>query len=434
MQAGNHRRVVNQSSCAVDAPPAQHGQCEARLAARPFQQRVMAAGKHQRSGGAALLIAFEMVHQPKVDRLAGEQELSRHPYTGHFALPDQVINLPFLQSQVGRDLRCRQVFGCAHHIADSLLVHDAVGEEAMVRDGFATERRDVMYNDYVIVGPGGDPAGIRHAENAAEAFNRIARAEAVFVSRGDHSGTHRAELRVWQQAGVEPRGRWYRELGSGMGATLTTAAAMLIGRASGAAIVALFGGAIFAWSTTAAANPEFKIRGRFNLDYAVHEEDNIPLDDGFLFRRTRIGVGGTINENWSGIIEYDFAENSTNNIPFVERSSANAALVDARRLGVGYDFYAGALGLQGMVYGRSFGADQPGDDPIGIALRSIYAPRFGDNQLHVAASVTYEDARDFDARRFRDRPEARISTAGMPRAAGSSQAKGARTATRFSGA
>jgi phosphate-selective porin OprO and OprP len=207
------------------------------------------------------------------------------------------------------------------------------------------------------------------------------------------------------------------------------------------ACVVLIVGAIGVSPVAAVANPEFKLRGRFNLDYALHDEDTVPLDDGFLFRRTRIGVEGSINEHWSGIIEYDFAENSTNaqdiilrrklgggtlkfgnfkvpmgleevastnNIPFVERSSANAALVDARRLGVGYDYYAGAYGLQGMVYGRSLGADQPGDDPIGIAFRSIYAPSFGANQLHVAASVAYEDARGFDARRFRDRPEARV--------------------------
>jgi tungstate transport system substrate-binding protein len=110
--------------------------------------------------------------------------------------------------------------------ADSLLVHDRAGEEKMLADGFALERRNVMYNDYVIIGPGTDPAGIRNAGNAAEAFARIGEANAVFVSRGDDSGTHRAELRLWEQAGRSPRGSWYRELGSGMGATLNTAAGM----------------------------------------------------------------------------------------------------------------------------------------------------------------------------------------------------------------
>jgi tungstate transport system substrate-binding protein len=110
--------------------------------------------------------------------------------------------------------------------ADSLLVHDLAGEEKMVADGFAIERSNVMYNDFVIVGPGKDPAGIRKARTAAEAFALIAAAEAAFVSRGDDSGTHRAELRVWEETGLRPRGSWYRELGSGMGATLNTAAAM----------------------------------------------------------------------------------------------------------------------------------------------------------------------------------------------------------------
>lgn len=110
--------------------------------------------------------------------------------------------------------------------ADGLLVHDTAGEEKMVRDGFALERRDLMYNDFVLIGPRGDPAGVSEADTVAEAFHRIGRAEAAFVSRGDDSGTHRAELRIWRQSGVDPQGGWYRELGAGMGATLNTAAAM----------------------------------------------------------------------------------------------------------------------------------------------------------------------------------------------------------------
>lgn len=110
--------------------------------------------------------------------------------------------------------------------ADTVLVHDTAGEEKMVAEGYASERRDVMYNDYVIVGPASDPAGIRAATSAADAFKRIAVLESPFASRGDDSGTHRAERRVWSQAGIEPRGSWYRELGSGMGAALNTAAGM----------------------------------------------------------------------------------------------------------------------------------------------------------------------------------------------------------------
>ncbi|WP_323753244.1 substrate-binding domain-containing protein [Marinobacter sp.] len=110
--------------------------------------------------------------------------------------------------------------------ADSLLVHDTAGEQRFVENGYASERADVMYNDFVLIGPAGDPAAIGKAKNAAEAFSAIASAETPFTSRGDDSGTNRAELRRWQSAGVEPEGDWYRELGSGMGPTLNTAAAM----------------------------------------------------------------------------------------------------------------------------------------------------------------------------------------------------------------
>ncbi|GHC21594.1 extracellular solute-binding protein [Aidingimonas halophila] len=110
--------------------------------------------------------------------------------------------------------------------ADSLLVHDTTGEKAFVEEGYATERQPVMYNDFVLIGPADDPADIANAESVEDAFSRIADTEAPFASRGDDSGTNRAELRLWEAAGVEPGGEWYRELGSGMGPTLNTAAGM----------------------------------------------------------------------------------------------------------------------------------------------------------------------------------------------------------------
>ncbi|BEH13059.1 substrate-binding domain-containing protein [Marinobacter shengliensis] len=110
--------------------------------------------------------------------------------------------------------------------ADSLLVHDTNGEQRFIDNGHATGRADVMYNDFVLIGPANDPANVRNAKTAAEAFAAIASARAPFTSRGDDSGTNRAELRLWENAGVEPDGDWYRELGSGMGPTLNTAAAM----------------------------------------------------------------------------------------------------------------------------------------------------------------------------------------------------------------
>ena len=113
--------------------------------------------------------------------------------------------------------------------ADVLFVHHRPSEETFVSEGFGVERHDVMYNDFVIVGPNADPAGIAGTEDAPAALAKIAAANAVFVSRGDDSGTHKKERGLWSAAGVDPTeasGTWYRETGSGMGATLNTAAAM----------------------------------------------------------------------------------------------------------------------------------------------------------------------------------------------------------------
>ena len=112
--------------------------------------------------------------------------------------------------------------------ADVLLVHDRTGEEAFVAQGHGTDRRDVMYNDFVIVGPPADPAGVGKARTTSEALRLIAAAEAPFLSRGDDSGTHRKERRLWTAAGIEPAvaSGWYRESGAGMGRTLNTAVQM----------------------------------------------------------------------------------------------------------------------------------------------------------------------------------------------------------------
>jgi tungstate transport system substrate-binding protein len=110
--------------------------------------------------------------------------------------------------------------------ADALLVHDRAGEDKFVADGYGIDRRDVMYNDFVIVGPRSDSAGIRGLSSAREALMRIAAAAAVFASRGDDSGTNRMELRLWQSVGITPDKRWYRDLGQGMGPTLNIAAGL----------------------------------------------------------------------------------------------------------------------------------------------------------------------------------------------------------------
>jgi len=112
--------------------------------------------------------------------------------------------------------------------ADVVFVHDRVAEERFVAEGFGGPRRHVMFNDFVITGPASDPARIAVLGDTAEALRRIAAARAPFISRGDRSGTHAAELRLWQLAGVDPatgRGQWYREVGQGMGPALNTAAA-----------------------------------------------------------------------------------------------------------------------------------------------------------------------------------------------------------------
>jgi tungstate transport system substrate-binding protein len=113
--------------------------------------------------------------------------------------------------------------------ADVLFVHDTKSEEKFVADGFAKNRYDVMYNDFVIVGPATDPAGVKGLKDAETALKKIAEAKAPFASRGDDSGTHMAELRLWKLAGVDvasATGGWYRSTGSGMGPTLNTSAAM----------------------------------------------------------------------------------------------------------------------------------------------------------------------------------------------------------------
>jgi len=112
--------------------------------------------------------------------------------------------------------------------ADVVFVHDRAAEERFVADGFGGPRRHVMFNDFVITGPAADPARIAGLGDTAEGLRRIAAARAPFISRGDRSGTHAAELRLWQLADLDPttgRGQWYREIGQGMGPALNTAAA-----------------------------------------------------------------------------------------------------------------------------------------------------------------------------------------------------------------
>ncbi len=105
--------------------------------------------------------------------------------------------------------------------ADVLLVHSRAQEDAFMKDGHGVRREDVMYNDFIVLGPAADPAKIKGTKTAAEAFQRIAAAEAKFVSRGDGSGTETKEKSIWKSANIEPKGSWYISAGQGMGAVLT---------------------------------------------------------------------------------------------------------------------------------------------------------------------------------------------------------------------
>jgi tungstate transport system substrate-binding protein len=113
--------------------------------------------------------------------------------------------------------------------ADVVLVHDREAEDQFVAAGEGVGRRDVMYNDFVLIGPQADPAKVTGSRDVAAALKAVSKAHAPFISRGDRSGTHMAELRLWKTAGIDigsTKGRWYRETGAGMGASLNTASAM----------------------------------------------------------------------------------------------------------------------------------------------------------------------------------------------------------------
>ena len=143
--------------------------------------------------------------------------------------------LPVFTKKTGIDVRVvavgtgQALKNASNGDGDVLLVHAKLAEEKFVADGNGVKRHDVMYNDFVIVGPADDPTGIAGAKNAAEALAKIAESGAQFASRGDDSGTHKKEMALWQGAKIDPvahSGKWYREMGAGMGATLNAAVEM----------------------------------------------------------------------------------------------------------------------------------------------------------------------------------------------------------------
>ena len=106
---------------------------------------------------------------------------------------------------------------------DMILVHARAAEDKFIEEGYGVNRRDVMFNDFIILGPSNDPAGIKEERNVTLALKKIADCKAYFVSRGDDSGTHKKEKILWQNTKTSPEGEWYMEIGQGMGATLQVA-------------------------------------------------------------------------------------------------------------------------------------------------------------------------------------------------------------------
>ena len=143
--------------------------------------------------------------------------------------------LPMFTDKTGIEVRVvavgtgQAIRNAANGDGDVLLVHAKAAEEQLVAEGYGVARYDVMHNDFVIVGPPSDPAGVAGMTDAVAALTKIAAAEAPFASRGDDSGTHMAELGLWKETGVDVKaasGGWYRETGSGMGTTLNTGIGM----------------------------------------------------------------------------------------------------------------------------------------------------------------------------------------------------------------
>ncbi len=143
--------------------------------------------------------------------------------------------LPIFTAKTGIDVRVvavgtgQALKNAQNGDGDVLLVHSRADEEKFVAEGYGVARHDVMFNDFIIVGPAADPAKIAGGKDAVAALKAIADAKAPFVSRGDDSGTHKAEMKLWKSASVDAKaasGKWYREAGQGMGATLNMASSM----------------------------------------------------------------------------------------------------------------------------------------------------------------------------------------------------------------
>ena len=144
------------------------------------------------------------------------------------------VLLPAIKLDIGIDVQLLVVgtgqalrLGQAGDV-DAILVHSKEAEDVFIADGFGTHRREIMYNDFVLVGPSSDPANIKGALRASEALVRIALSQSAFISRGDDSGTHKKELALWAVAGLRPNnfGNWYKAVGASMGSSLNSASGL----------------------------------------------------------------------------------------------------------------------------------------------------------------------------------------------------------------
>lgn len=180
------------------------------------------------AAAAAITLAAPFVHA--ADRFITVSSTTSTEQSGLFK-----HLLPIFQAKTGIEVRVvalgtGQALDMARRgDADVVFVHDKVAEEKFIAEGYGVKRQEVMYNDFILVGPKSDPAKVAGGKDITEALKAIQAAQAPFVSRGDKSGTHAAELRLWKAAGVDldaSKGAWYRDTGSGMGPALNTAASM----------------------------------------------------------------------------------------------------------------------------------------------------------------------------------------------------------------
>lgn len=196
---------------------------------------------------------------------------------------------------------------------------------------------------------------------------------------------------------------------------------------------------------------DFRVRGRFHMDGIYGIQDAKMFSNGFNNRSARMGMTGKLNDNWSGLIEVDFADGtidpkdlrlsrsfsnggtlligqykvpqglnqltSSNSITFLERSSDNNVFPDARKIGIGYTWFRSTFGLESMVFGRGLGEREKltTDMPLGAGFRGTFFPKFGEGQFHIGASIVYQHHWGYPELRFNDRPETRDSKGGSVR-------------------